>query len=58
MMRSSNFTTATPDEVRELDRLASELRSSTRLRARVCGMRTIDALALILGETATKAGVR
>jgi hypothetical protein len=53
-----NFTIATPEECRALERLAAQLRGDLRVRARASGLPIVTAFELVFGETATKAGCR
>lgn len=57
-MTRANFTTATPDEVRALDRLAGELRESVRMRRVASGLPVAEALDMWWMENAGKVGAR
>lgn len=53
-MTRANFTTATPDEVRALDRLAGELRESLRMRRVASGLPVAEALDIWSPERGTR----
>ncbi len=57
-MRAVSFAVATPEEVRQLDRLAGELRTDRRKRLVAEGLPIQEAFALFMMEEAGKVGSR
>ena len=57
-MRGVSFETPTPAEIRELDRLAAELRGNRRTREVARGLAVTDAFALVFAEQAGRTGGR